>query len=70
MYSNEIVANQRGTKNGHVIQPNHTKQNRNRRSPSKNAQFGIREWPRKKIWWVFFPASKPNETFFWLTPRG
>jgi hypothetical protein len=33
MYRNElseIVANQRDTKNGHVIEPNHTKQNRNR----------------------------------------
>ena len=44
MYSNElseIVANQRDTKNGHVIEPNHTKQNRNRRSLSKIEQFGM-----------------------------
>jgi hypothetical protein len=60
MYSNElseIVANQRDTKNGHVIEPNHTKQNRNRRSLSKNEQFGIREWPRKKLWDRFSKSS-------------
>jgi hypothetical protein len=46
MYSNElpeIVPNQRDTKNGHVIQPNHTKQNLSMRPETKTEQFEIRE---------------------------